>query len=364
MSTTRMPSFTIPVRLAGSRVDDPDGVSLRRLRDAVAGKDPEWPRPHAMARLLESDFPNKHRDFERVLTNEADEPEARHLAALHLGMVDSSEALDALIAHTTVSDERVLIGVLKGLGRMGNASALPAIERVLKTATGAAAKQAALAAAFIAHRLNLPGHALPLPSSRDYVVDTKAPKDGGLPSNCCGHLRVTLANTSDAELCLRSLARRPLAVELLESPMYEMRCGRNIWMTVLNRDMGEKGAVDRLTKNKMLPAVIARRDPDTGLYAAAFLVFTAPDAAGSAHILMHRVDGGLFSAGHLRVRDDSGQFVLRSVKGPRPYTIWIEGQLDPGRLAITTALAARGEKRTVTREYRPDAPSIPTVSAT
>ena len=269
-------------------------------------------------------------------------------------MIDTRAALAALIAQTTIGDEYVLTGVLKALGRIGDASALPAIERVMKTATGIAAAQAALAAAFIAHRLNLPGHALPLPSSSDYVVDTKAPKDGGPPSDC-GRLRVTLANASDAELCLRSLARRPFAVELLESPMYEIRCERNIWMIALNRDAGEKGAIDGLTAHKRLLAVIARRDPNTGLYAAAFLVFTAPDAAGGAHVLIHRVDGALISAGHLRVHDDSGAFALRPVRGPRPYTIWIEGRLEPGRLAITTGVASRGEKRTPIREYRPDA---------
>ena len=122
-----------------------------------------------MTRLLESDFPNKHRDFEHVLANEADAPEARHLAALHLGMIDTRAALDALIAQTAIRDEYVLTGVLKALGRIGDVSALSAIERVLKTATGTAAAQAALAAAFIAHRLNLPGHALPVPSSSDYA---------------------------------------------------------------------------------------------------------------------------------------------------------------------------------------------------
>jgi hypothetical protein len=355
MSTIRMPSFGAAVRLAGTRVGDPDGVSLKQLRDAVAGKDVDWPRAHAMTRLLESDFPNKHRDFERVLANEADAPEARHLAALHLGMIDTRAALDVLIAQTAVRDEYVLIGVLKALGRIGDASALSAIERVLKTVTGTAAAQAALAAAFIAHRLNLPGHALPLPPSTDCGLDTGTPMNGGQPPDC-GRLRVTVANASDAELCLRSLARRPLAVELLESPMYEMRCGRNIWMIALNRDAGEKDLIHRLSSQKMLVAVVARRDRDTGLYAAAFLVFTTPDADG-AHILIHRVDGGLISAGFARTSGDNAEFALRPLKGPRPYTVSVEGRLDPGRLVIATAVAGRGEKRAVAREYSRDVPS-------
>jgi hypothetical protein len=356
-----MPPYTTAVRLAGTRAVDPDELSLKRLRDAVAGKDVDWPRAHAMTRLLESDFPNKHRDFERVLADEADTPEARHLAALHLGMIDARTALDALIAQTSIRDEYVLTGVLKALGRIGDAAALTAIERVQKVGTGAVAEQAALAAAFIAHRLNLPGHALPLPSFSDYGVDPKAPMNGGPPSDC-RRLRVTVANASDAELCLRSVARRPLAVELLESPMYEMRCGHNIWMIALNRDAGEKGAIHGLSSRKTLLAVVARRDPDTGFYAAAFLVLTAPDAnAGGARILIHRVDGGLISAGYARICDDSAEFVLRPVKGPRPYTVSVEGRLEPGRLAITDAVASRGEKRTVAKEYSPHASNIATV---
>jgi hypothetical protein len=355
MSIVQMPPFDAVVRLAGRRVDDPDGVSLKRLRDVVAGKDAGWPRAHAMTRLLESDFPNKHRDFERVLANEADAPDARHLAALHLGMIDTRAAMHALIAQTTVRDEFVLTGVLKALGRIGDAAALAAIERVQEMATGAAATQATLAAAFIAHRLNLPGHTLPFPSPADSDVDVNAPTDGGRRSDR-GDLRITEANAADAELCLRSLSRRPLAVELLESPMCEMRCGRNIWMIALNRDIGERGAVDSLTARKTLPAVVARRDPGTGLYAAAFLVLTAPAADGGAHVWIHRVDGGLVSAGHICVHDDGETFVLRPVKGPLPYAVSVEGRLEPGRLVITTAVASRGEKRTVTRERAPAEP--------
>jgi hypothetical protein len=357
MSIVRVPPFDAPVRLAGRRVDDPDGVSLKRLRDAVAGKDVGWPRAHAMTRLLESDFPNKHRDFERVLANEADAPEARYLAALHLGMVDTRAALDALIAQTTIRDERVLTGVLKALGRIGDASALAAIERVQKSAPGGAAAQAAFAAALIAHRLDLPGHSLPVPSPSDYDADVSAPVDApadALRRPDCGRLRVTGAGAADAELCLRSLSRRPLGVELLESPMYEVRCGRAIWMIALERAAGGPHAIDRLTARKTLQAVVARRDRDTGLYAAAFLVLTAPDAAGGgAHVLVHRVDGGLISAGHARVDDGGAAFALWPVKGPRPYSIAIEGRLEAGRLVITAAVAGRGEKRSVARERLP-----------
>ncbi len=51
---------------------DPDGLALGRVRAVVAGREADIPRGMAMALLLASDFPNKHRDFQEVLEKPAD----------------------------------------------------------------------------------------------------------------------------------------------------------------------------------------------------------------------------------------------------------------------------------------------------
>lgn len=39
-----------------------------------------------------------------------------------------------------------------------------------------------------------------------------------------------------------------------------------------------------------------------------------------------------------------------AMTGPRPYTVSVEGRLEPGRLVIAGLEASRGEKRAVIRE--------------
>lgn len=351
MSINLVPPFKVVTRLAGKTVSDTDELSLRRLREVVAGRDVSWPRAHAMALLFESDFPNKHRDYEAVLANGSDAPVTRHLAALYLGMVNTRVSREILIEHTNIREEYVLAGVMKALGRIGNEAALAAIERVQRTAKGPAASQAALAASFIAYRLGLPGHELSVPSASDYAPPLTTDS---------AHIVTARAHAADAELCLRCLAHRPFGLEFVESPMYWMRCGRNIWMMVLNRDFVRPGAIGALTARKTCLGVVARRSQSSGLYAAALVILTSPAAvANGVDILAHRADGGLVCAGHARVDGNRAQFVLRSVARPRAFAVQIEGTLAEGELEVTTALtSSTGHKRELVEERRVDGPPV------
>jgi hypothetical protein len=279
---------------------------------------------------------------------------------MSLGDLGTAAATEALVAHLTTGDESVLTAILSSLGRIGDATALAAIERVDPMLSGVAAERAAFAASLIAHRLDLPGHPLPHPAGRQ-AHDEPPTKESD--DQECHRLRITRADPADAELCLRSLARRPLGAELLEEPMYQLRCGRNRWMAVLTRGLGVPGGVERLVRRKSLPAVVAQRDPATGRYVASFLVLSSPDEkSGGAHLFVHRVDGGQISAGRVRVEGDAGTFWLHPVEGPRPYTLSMAGRVDAGGLVFTTAIATRGEKRAVSREHPDVAHGIPGVA--
>ncbi len=84
MSFTMVPPFEYVPRLVDTNASA-DKVSLKRLRDVVAGRDTTFPRSRGMALLHTTDFPNKHRDFQAVLENECESPEMRYLAASYLG---------------------------------------------------------------------------------------------------------------------------------------------------------------------------------------------------------------------------------------------------------------------------------------
>jgi len=80
------------------------------VRDVVIGMDASFPRSRAMALLLASDFPNKHRDYELVLQNEKESPEIRYLAAIYLGKIPTPAAMEILLKNSHIRDERVLAG--------------------------------------------------------------------------------------------------------------------------------------------------------------------------------------------------------------------------------------------------------------
>jgi HEAT repeat protein len=171
MSVKIIPPFKVIPRIAEGEIFDPDQLSLKRLRNVVAGKDRSFSRAQAMMLLLASDFPNKHRDFEAVLGNEEEPSRFRYLAAISLGRVNTAAAMEVLVKHSQIRDERVLTGVMMALGRIGDKSALDVVSRVKQQTTGMAASMAKFAAALISHRLGLAGNDLPVPDDSIMVPD-------------------------------------------------------------------------------------------------------------------------------------------------------------------------------------------------
>ena len=350
MSLTIPAPFSVVTRLAGKALAERD-ISLKRLRDTVAGMGTALPRAQAMRLLQESDFPNKHRDFERVLANAHEPPEARHLAALHLGLVGTPAAQAILVEQTDIPDDFVLAGVVKALGRIGNeAATLEAVERVQRRAGGIAVAQAAFATTLIAHRLGLEGRDQPAPGEDEYVQPL---------TRDAGSLRVGLADAGDAETCLRSLAHQPFGVEFAEQPMYEVRCGTNIWMIVFNRALVGRDALATLETRKTFLGVVAKLHRADGVYGAAFVILTSPsERAHDVSIRIHRVSGEVAIAGRARGDGDRAGFAVRSLAKPRGFSVQLEGTWTPSRLEITTAsVTSRGEKLRPVREFRPVTPA-------
>lgn len=344
MAINSVPPFQVVTRIAGAIISDPNEISLKRLREVVAGRDLGFSRTRAMALLLESDFPNKHRDYERVLANENETPEMRHLAALYLGMTNTGASLEILVKHCQISDEFVLAGVMKALGRIGDEATLDVVVQVQRNAKGAAESQASFAASLIAYRLGLEGHALPMPTDADYVE----------PPVCYARpMQISVADAVDAETCLRSVARQPLGIEFAEYPMYQIRCERNIWMMLLNRDFTDPNGLATVKVRKTCLGLIARRNHSTGLYAPSFVILTAPsEQAAGVDILVYRLEGGIAFGGKAQTVGDGAYFSIRSASVPRAFAVQMEGSFNAGRLVMKTALStALGQKQQPVEQF-------------
>jgi hypothetical protein len=331
MSLKIVSPFNFVPRISEGVNIDTDKLSLKRLRDVVAGRDTTFPRSRGMAILQTTDFPNKHRDFEAVLENEKESPEIRYLAAINLGKISSPAAIEILVKNSHVSEEHVLAGVMKALGCIGNKSALDAISTAKKRAKGLAAMQAEFAATLIAHRLGLEECELPVPETMDHLE---------LDLPCARPFRITRADDTDAEFCLRSLAGQQFGIEFSEHPMYQARCGRNVWMILLNRDFGDKNSVKTLGKRKAFLGVVAIRSEETRLYSVAYLMLTSSSKDEDVvSILIYRTNGNLTFSGTARVVGNCAEFSILALPQPGAFAVKIEGTFEYGRLNIKTALA-------------------------
>ena len=333
MSFKRVSAFNFVPTISEDPDCDTGSPSLRRLREIVAGKDETYPRSQSMAMLLRTDFPNKHRDFEAVLENEREPPELRYLAAIHLGTMATPAALEILVRNSRVRDERVLAGVMKALGRIGDRSALDAITAARQYATGAAARQAEFAATLIAHRTGSEEYAPPVAVTASLLE---------LDLHCARPFRVTRADGADAELCLRSLAGQPFGIEFAEHPMYQVRCGRKTSMILLNREFTTEASVESLQRRRAFLGVVAARSEDTRLYSVAQLMLTAPaEGKDEIRLFIHRPNGDLAFAGTAQVAENCAGFSIRAVPRPGAFAVSIEGRFEDGKLDITTALSTR-----------------------
>jgi hypothetical protein len=310
----------------------PAAHSLRTVRDAIAGRNDSIPRVYAMGLLLASDFPNKHRDFEAVLENPAEPSEMRYAAAIHLGRMNEPEARRILLSASNIADEVVLAGVVKALGWTGGRETVEVVRSVAERSAGLAVLPARFAATLITHRLGLEPYVVLTSQTREYLE---------LLPDGAGAFSATAADSDEAELCLRSLAAEPLAIEFAERPMYQIRCAQRSWMLLFNRDVIASPVQSGPLSRPCVPAVVASKIAETGRYSIAWLLLSAPaGTAGALSWTVFRTTGELIFGATARMRGDQVSFKMRAVRRPGAFAVQLDGRFSNGELALDTALAS------------------------
>jgi hypothetical protein len=285
---------------------------------------------------LAKSWPTAHRDLEAVLTDASAEASFRYLAAIALAKTDREASEQILIKATVYPDARIRAGVFRSLGRIGGPGALEAIERLLPATEGATRRQGEFAAALIAHRLGLPSHSIPAVAAADCLE---------LASEAGDRIRIGPPRKAEVHACLATLGVRPYRVELAESPMYQVRCGRCTGMVLLNRDYVGSDALGILTRQKALFAVGALRKPSDPEYSPALVFLTEPDGNGDRiRISVHLTNAHQIFVGEAGVRGDVASWGLRSVRRLGAFPIRVEGEFREGQLQIRVAASARRVK--------------------
>jgi hypothetical protein len=302
------------------------------LLDSVLGRDQSVSRARAINLMPSSQAPNRAELLRTVLENDGDDSKHRRLAAIALWRVNTAEAREALLAAAeTVDDPSVLTGVVKSLGRVGDQRALAAIQAIRDRSEGTLAAQASFAASLISHRLGLPGNDLPVP--RKYEK---------MPRSNQGSIQLAAPAAEEVERFLEDFKNEPYDVDLSRESLRQVFCTGATWMLALSRDFA---AVDHaaLRQRKSVAGLLASKNPESGRYSVAFLLFTAPgEGKDQVDVLIHRSTGEQAWAGAITSGGQGkASFAIHTAGRLGIVPIEVEGVLSGhGKLELTRAVSA------------------------
>jgi len=276
--------------------------------------------------LASSQFPNRHRDLERVLSDVNAPSRLRMRAALALARSEREAARQILRSALDIDDAIVRNGVMRALGMVGGADELTAIERVVPSLKGRTRDLAEFARTLISHRL---GRADTLPDS---------PLEGKLlePGKNCGrrvHTRVARPGTVERAL---SSASSLYGIEVDEQAVVEYSCERSSGAILLNRDL--RKAPELLRKRPALVGLEARRNRASGDYSVSYVILSRP-VGGAIEVNVHLTNGTRVFTGRAEVRGDALSWTLRAIQRPGAFPFKASGILADGQLTVESAEA-------------------------
>jgi hypothetical protein len=291
--------------------------------------------------LAASDYPNRHRELEAVLDDERAPSRLRYLAAIGLARADREGALEILIRASDTPDQRVLGGVLRALGQIGDETALDAVERAIGRSRDRARAQGEFARTLIVHRLGLTNRRTPVLTPSDVL---------SLAEDCGQPVLVRPARGAVARQSLAALGARPYGIELTGEAVFEFVCGRCRGAILLNREHTGADALSTLRQRPAIFGLGALADDLAGSWSVAAVMLTAPEERGDRiRIAIHLTNGERVFDGLAEVHGDDARWGLRAVRRLGAFPIRAEGSFSSGRLRITVAES----RQRVVRSERP-----------
>jgi HEAT repeats len=320
----------------------PESVSDEQLVAVLEGRAParaagraEIGKVDAIKELARRRSSGRTEVLARVAT-EAEEPEeVRTAAVVELGHEDSRAARDALTAALRSGDPAVARRAAEALGRVGEESALEALESA--EVPGPARRSAQFARSLLAYRLGRDAHRIPRPAA-DAELDLEAADTEPVDVRAPDPTELTRALT-DLARDLPGFTRSTAGARVLT-------CDDVEYLVVLNGELRDREALRRIQERPAMPAVVVKLAGGLDRFYLHAYVLTHP--TGSAlELLVSRTTGDVTHVGSARIEGSRASFSLRAVATPLAVPVQLEGTLDTERMELTIerALAQRNIDR-------------------
>jgi len=308
---------------------DAEDFSVEELREVVFSDSVRLPRVLALSLLAKKTYPEKLDDFRRVLSDEAQVPKVRHVAAIELFRDGSDEARQVLMDNIEVKDELVLRGVLDSLSSLGGPETLEAVatRREQETAIRSAVEPVM---SMTSYRLNVEGFEVAYPEQEQFIeIDPERSETVEL-------------EPGDPETVTKSIAdlsKSMPATALSSEGALTIQCGNRSLMFLFDQGFADLETPRQLLERKAAPGVVAvRYTLESDTWETRYYVFTQPvEGSQQIQILLTTTKGTVAFAGTADVEGERAVFALRTVEHPGAVPVEIDGIYEAGELHIEQA---------------------------
>lgn len=306
------------------------GIDLEKLRMVVTGKSNELPKILAMNLLQNREYPNKHEDLQAVLENNNESSTLRYIAAINLARTNIADAQDILINYITqIDDERVLYGIVKALGQIGDSRAILPLLNIKTTKKGFVSSKANFAVALISYRFGIEGNELSIPTEEEYLK----------VSGNSQPIMISKSSLQEIKKDVNFISDRQFGIQLAQEPVYEIITGRDTHMILLNKQYADLENAKQLLQHKSMLGIIAYKSEEDKSYSVRYLILTSPatQTKGNIDVVITSSDGNIMFGGMLSIGDNNIKFSIRSTSQPGGFPLLIEGDLMERELRMASA---------------------------
>lgn len=308
-------------------------LTQKQITDIVQGRDKSLPRNIAINMLPASNIRGSVGILNKLLIDEAEDVSARRLAAVNLWKSNTAAARGYLLkAAQTITNEEILGGIVKALGRIGDKKALDTVVAVEKRSRGLLKAQASFAASLISYRHGLEGHDLPVPTT--YLP---------MPTENQMRLKFAAPPKAEVDVFTNSLDKEPYGITFSGDLLHQFSCPGGGWILALNQQLSSGNALSTLTSRKAMLGVLAAKNTEDGRYSTTHLILSSPGTPrGKVNILVYRITGTpAWAGGTTSVDDNQAKFKLQTVGSLGVVPMEMEGVLSvSGNLIVTSAVSA------------------------
>jgi len=298
--------------------------SVEELRETAFGGGGRVSRPLALGLLGRKEYPEKVRDFGRLLADENEVPRLRMMAAQALGEVGSPPAVRALERGLEAKNGVALRGVAEALARVG-AQRHVAVLQTLAKRPGPVGKAAARSVDVLSARVGAPRRVAP-PAAAPL-----RPEQGQVAP-----IEVVAVPAREAAAAAAAVRGRKLA----RAGATAFHCQGRQLMFLFGEDALKQGLA-AVGKRGEIGVLTEARTVESEGWEQRYRVLVDPAARGAFNVLVTTEDGRPVLRGHGRLRDNEATYELAAVDSPGSIPLEVRGRFDGKRLKIEQARSGK-----------------------